>query len=377
MATSRLYRSGTIVVVCVLGLVCHSAGQGQTDTGPTLSLQVAEVRSVAGDPFAAGLIHPIKCDSRGDLFVQAAPPLARSASSVIKISREGERTSVYSLEKVSGFSSKGAEMVDFTVASTGDVYFLIRKCLDKKCELAIINFAGDGSVRGVTKLDADFDPARFALFESGEFLVTGLGAGTPKSVASSGSKVNAAGTSRAPFVGIFDSQGHLVTTVAPPEAESGKGVHKGKNASEEGIPEDEQAAFRASVQLGFLSSGAPGTVYMARRTSTARVYQISSAGRVLRSFETTPPSDKAWPMDMRFDADEGRLVFEFNEQLGQGTWDLAHAIFSLVDSRNGRRLIDYPANPEVGIFACYTRGEFTFIGTDKEGHSIMRRVTAR
>ncbi len=376
MAMADLYRSLAIVVVCLLGLIRYAAGQEQPDTIPALSLQVAEVTRVAGDPFAEGPIHPIKCDSRGDLFVQTAPPLARPASSVIKISREGERTSVYSLEKVSGFPSKGVEIIDFNVASTGDVYFLVRKCQDKKCEVAIINFAGDGSVRGVTKLDADFDPARFALFESGEFLVTGLAA-TKKPDATGGTKGNAVGFSRAPFVSIFDSQGRLVTAVAAPEPESGKRVRKGKNARGGGIPEDEQAAFQASVQLGFLSSGAPGTTYMARRTSTARVYQISFAGRVLRSFEVTPPSDKAWPMDMRFDAGEGRLVFEFNEQVGEGTWDLAHAVVSLVDSRDGRRLIDYHANPEVGIFACYTRDEFTFIGTDKEGHSLMRRVTAR
>ncbi len=338
------------------------AAQDESPTVPLVPLEVSRVVTVPGSSFAEGLIHPVMCDSEGNLYVRPASPLVTSASRVLKVSPDGQANSIFSVEKISGFPPRRTEITDFAIGSNAEVYLLVRKCKDQRCDPTILVFAPDGSYRSAIKLDRAIDPARLAVFDNGSFLLTGFEEAAPR-------RKDTNPPRRRPFTAIFDASGRFVSDVTLPKdaaALTSAGV-RDNDAREN--------ARREAVQLGPVAAR-KGSIYVVRHSTNPLVYEISPSGQVVRTIEIAAPTENSWPMDLR-SADNGRLVVEFNEKLGEGGWDVANAILSLVDSRTGARIIDYRSSRNLGIFGCYTGNALSFIATDTNGRSVLRYATIR
>src|SRR5262249_39665904 len=147
---------------------------------------------------------------------------------------------------------------DFAVTPNGDFYEVTY--LGKTGQAFVLSFSSDGSVKSRIKLGAPpFSPVRFAVFKSGEYLVSAVTYWPDQS----------------PFIAVFDASGKLVKRLNEP-AERTEKAERGRDT---GTTSD--STMRAA-EKGIAISGSDGNVYLLRATSPAQVLAISPGGEVLR-----------------------------------------------------------------------------------------------
>ncbi len=326
------------------------------DEVPTRLLEPHAAVIAVSNPFATGFTGAIKCDLDGNLYVRPATVFGFPGSKLVSISHDGSRTVEFSPNGAPGYLRK--DINDFAVGDHGHVYLLSQKCEKNECEDAILEFGSDGRYLTATTFGRSLRVARFAAFGNGLFLLTG----TNRPVRSSSAKKPAFTT--VPYTAVFDTSGRLIREVSLAMDEA--------QLPGEGRAPDE-AVMPQPLQLSLTAAG-EDAVYVARRTSQPTIYRVGPDGTVAHTFKVTPPTKNAWPMRIDY-AGNGQLIIEFNNRLREDAFDAGHAILSLVDDRTGQRLIDYQSAPEIGLFACYVRGNFTFVGVSKEGKSEIREAT--
>ena len=341
-----------------------------------LKLKVKEQVSVSGSP-APAFFDSIRCDGRGSLYARIVTEPDLLLSPVTKITREGKVQAVFSSTAVSGFEK--AQLINFAVGLRGEVYGLVARSIGGGTETDILTFDDDGGFQFATKVEAKFTPSRIAVFPSGQFLLFGwreIRGAAPALRKAPAAGAGSKGTTEVArrvlppveaLAAVIDRGGRMMKEVSlGPGAESPERPGSGGG---NGVPS-------AEISLGEAVAGDDGNIYLTLRAPSApRVYVISPAGTILRSFEVRPPGVKDQEISMGYSAG-GKLVFEFQHPIDDRITDWRNAIFSIVDAETGVRELDYQSSADIGGgLSCYSPNDgFTFLRNSPDGRILITRA---
>jgi hypothetical protein len=332
---------------------------------PRFKLEVEKEFPVAG--IAAGPTQePIKCDSRGNMYVRFYDSRPFSAP-LLKISPEGERKAAFTLERVPQWE-KG-EFIDFEIDANGHVYLLVVKpTKNRTLSYAIVAMNEEARFQFTAELNLPFrldSVDHLAIFPSGQFLVGGFRSlGEAKGQAlPSGTGDPKVTTEVEPILVVVDRAGRLVSEVSF----SPNTLETPREASRKGV-------MPASAIHGeSILPWEDGYLYVLYRTTgPPSLYAISSDGRVARTVKVVPPTENATAIDIVGAPGAGILV-HFGEGDARGYYAADKMLFSIVNPTSGERIYDYSTNRQLGgALGCYHRGTFTFLGNVKGQFAVLR-----
>ncbi len=353
-------------------LVCPLTAQPRLDQDdvPKLTLAIKDTVLVTNQRRAL-IIEPVRCDSSGNVYFRGYQPPRLLASPVVKVSADGKTVTTFSLAAAPGFA-KDAPFDVFTVSPKGEVFILAFKSKD---DLELVAFRDSGEFDYDAKLESRFLPAQFAVFPTGELLVTGTEAPEREGQSPEGA-----------FTALFDRNGKFLKRVSlpgdislknpmaswqPRSSAQQRGAASGGAAEAGDRPQPDDRA--SPISLGRTEVGEDGNVYVVRATAKPLIYVLSPAGEVVRRLELTPPSPKGKPWT--FKVGGGMVVVEWTEEASTGYEDATG--FSLYDAMTGERQADYALPPELGgAVACYNAGGFTFV-TARNGQLAIVHAAPR
>lgn len=369
-----------VVGFCLFGIWAIQAWSQQPAEPP---LRIRDTVPLAGD--IDGILHPIKCDAKGYLYLRAG---SGPSDPVRKVSDEGKISSVFRLEDAPEFASLST-FDDFSVDPRGNVYLLAygrKGKSDEGTEQVILVYDSDGKYKSTIRLNLLLNVGRLAVFSSGELLVGGEGV----------EKVDGElrGTGK-PFVGIFDRDGRLMREFTLPQdvqredKKSGEeipsvhtdpsepkptGSEAESNTKDETNPSQEarpleRKDFLRSLSLGSAVAADDGNIYLMRATSNPVIYAITPNGTVLRRFEIPAPSEHSAPI--AFQAAAGKMAVMF--ALAEAPRKFKGHLFTIVNAYNGEILAQYAEPPDGHVsLACYTANGFTLIGVENNRFVVKR-----
>lgn len=283
---------------------------------------------------AESIILPPTCDEEGNVYFRPYDSkISPLQEPIYKFSPHGERKAVYSVSADPEFSGKYKGGEDFALGKGGEVY---RLALSEKGNY-IVQFDQNGAIKSKIRLHASFSPYHFAVFDSGEFLITGSGVDGPDP--------------HGIYTGIFDRSGKMVKKIAFPEDEEyTRAAERGDVRFWE--PGNTNPGNFA-VDRGAVVRAANGNLYVVRSTTPARVYAVSPASEMVANFEVSPPIDGKKPSIVV--AHGSRLAIEW-----EATQNDPRAGITVV-GLDGQPYAIY--NEKLGTLVCYSDQErFTFLG---------------
>jgi len=288
----------------LLLLVTSLVGSSQAQQVPKLDLSVKEEKPLPDFASSILLTGAVLCDSRGNIYLRPAQaPRPDPAAPVAKISPEDVQKTAFSIKGVPGFERARVMIYDFAVGLRGQVYLLVGKCegvKNPKCEVDVLSLDENGAYQSATKLERYFYPSRFAVFLSGEFLVSGTRdkeVGTAEaSAAQTGSRSLPV---EEPYTAIFDGSGRVRAELTLPDDVK-------LESAGDSEPDKEPEGARLAVEWGMVASGEDGNIYLARSMAKPLVFVISPDGSVLRRFEVKPPGENTWVCPTRIGSSPSR-----------------------------------------------------------------------
>jgi hypothetical protein len=367
MFTPLLRRIIWLLPVYLTGI---AAGEGLTQEVPRLQLKVESVISVQG-MMGGAILHPIKCDGSGNVYLRFEQPNA-FFEPVVKISPKGERLAFFSQESVPGWE-KG-HMYDFDVGPDGAIHLLVARQIPKtrKVEHAVLTFTERGTHRSTTAIEAKFTSVdRVVAFSTGEFLLVGWRKLEQEGQAREGETSEGASKKEPPVEPvsvILDRGGNVIQEVdfsGPVPSSEGGDTSNGRPTVE-----------RTAVAAGVAVSGDDGNIYFMFRDEKPALLVLSATGEIVRVVKVGSPVERAVPLSLKQATGQGLLVHFAEKGPGQ-SFNTGASIFSLVNPQTGERMADWHSTPGVGgALACYTPGGLIFVG-NREGNVAILRVAPR
>ncbi len=277
-------------------------------------------------------LPPEKCDGEGNVYVRFYHGSSTLKEPVYKFDQKGEQRGKYSVASNSEFQTRGAGVLDFAIGKHGEVYQL---AISEKGAY-IIRHNTDGRIKSKAKLDTDFFPHHFAVFDSGQFLITGVGFESAANL-----------EPHSIYTAIFDERGRLSKKIILPEDKIYEDAADRGDA--ESIEVGGGGGGNYAVEWGQVTRGSDGNLYVVRWTNPAKVYAIASSGEVVRSFEVKPDWDGRKP-DGAYIHD-GRLAL-----LYAARQDDRRSMIKVVAIDGGEVEAAYDISG-VGTLACYGEPE--------------------
>lgn len=347
------------LAVVIVALVClFKVGFAQTSQRPQVHKRISSTisliplqessRSVIPSETGGAFMSGSKCDAEGNLYIRKLATDRPMLGPVVKINPEGKRVALFD---PAAFSDPKLSRADsFSPASDGGLY-QIGGSGGLKPQIYVIRFATDGSPASAARLDAEFEPYKFAAFPGGNLLVSGV----QRDV------MNKSDLGRN-FTAVFADDGRLLTQISfeqPKPAGKSQAVAKGEES-------------KPTLDLSEAEAATDGNIYALRRSSPALVYVISAAGKIVRTLKVSAPS--AGLMPNTFHVSENRLAISFWDDEKQSQTVV------VVDSQTGRTIARYSDPGGLGpSFACYSadEGAFTFLQLGEQNTMEVVRAEAQ
>lgn len=283
------------------------------------------------------MVVPVDCDEIGNIYLRFFDNDSPLKEPVYKFNNRGERQASYSVAGDHMFDGMGKGASDFAVGKNGDVYLLAHS----ERTSYILKLDKTGHIKSKIQLEVDFDPSHFAVFDSGRILATGTGLGTRKSP-----------DPHTIFTAIFESDGKLIKKVSPPQDE--EFVTAAERGDSEFVEPGQLGGGNYAVDLGMVTRGSDGNLYVLRHASRARVYGISPEGEIVHSFELSP--DDSGRLPAAISSFDGKLAVAY-----AGKGESRGSAIRLV-GLDGRAYSTYDTSSLGATFACYSKpGRFTLI----------------
>lgn len=331
---------------------------------PKLGLRVADEIPVRGETFP-GMTGPIRCDTKGNIYLRPSKFANPLQDPILKISPEGKAVAYVALQSVPGYSE--AQLWDFAISGREQIYTLAAKPVGDTGELHVLSFDERGRFNFDTKLESLFNVDQMAAFTDGSFLL----AGSRPIPESQQHKAKSGGQElglEEPVTAVFDRGGRLVAELKFDADSSILDTTDPEVAG--GLPVE-------VLSLGSAAGSEDGNVYLLRVASPPIVYIVASTGSLVKTLKIDPPIEKAHAVAMQA-TEPGRFLLQFAPQVGERRYDLKTSIFSIIDADTGKRVVDYQTEPAVGgVFACYSRGAFYLLASTSSGGLAIRRVVAK
>jgi hypothetical protein len=317
------------------------------------SLNAQHVLRTSAEIPAAGITNSVtagavRCDPHGDIYLRVASAPDVTHELLTRIGRDGDMTT-FGPEKISDPELKEWRLVDFAVS--GAVWMLAKTPSNKAY---ILRFDPKGEYKGAVGLESDFYPQQLAVFDSGDFLLSGTH-----------QKGNGENTQFTAVTAMFDKNGKfLKRIVVEDDGQSNEKQESAKSYQDAG----------AAITLGHAEPWG-GEIYVLRATGKPVVYVISAGGTVTRRMVLETPSPDFKPVGMR--VVQSQIAIEFWKS-GSDPSPSGHREYVVYDAFRGDKLGSYTLNSGVqGIFACFDgRGGFDLLGTAENGTRKIIRTSA-
>jgi len=288
-------KRSAIRLAIILTAACSAMAQEPTSVAkndfqmPRLKIAEAQELHWAKE---GSIFLPAKCDQEGNLYLRFYAGTKALKAPLRKFSPQGNEIATYSLPSDPSFQAKGAGVLDFSIGKNGRVFLLTVS----EDGFYVLKYNNDGTLASRIKLQTRFTPSRFQPFDSGEFLVTGVGRGTEAS------------PSHAIVTAIFTPDGSWTRRIELPQEKAFEEAADRGDA--DFIEPGEISASNLAVERGHVIGGADGNVYVARWTYPAKIAVIAPSGEVVRSFDVKPPLERRKP-DALF-THGSRLALEYS-----------------------------------------------------------------
>lgn len=382
----------TSLAVATVGLAANAKTPGKT--APTAQGQAPPVTNLYPSgtidfsaPPPVAVAGGAQCDTNGNIYLQYYPSLQVinqmmrvrhrvEAPPLRKLVVHSRGTVTFPVGPFQGYTRSSG--LGFYVTPNGDVYGLacgLGSNSERKghCAWLVTKYHHDGSVDSTARLrlpqGVNLQPSKFAAFPDGNLLVAGFSVSQKRGMR--------------PFTAIFGPGGDFLTNLTLPQDVAPalpptkvKENPTGKPPASGPAPK----ASRAGVPLftaigGTRLVGSPdGTIYLLRAGSPARLYVVSSVGKVLREQAITPPRQGLSPFDVSLTG-QGELFIDY-AQVSMGKETGEGSLLALVDPQTGKVISTYDVPPKAGVPACMTnQGEILFTRESKSGHLQVAEYT--
>lgn len=321
------------------------------------SKYLTPVETVLGDQVANYLLPPLRCDTKGNLYVQTEP---YGISTLRKLGPRGQRLTLF--KSNSDPTLKVTAAPYFALSSDGTVYQLV---LSQDVTRYILVFQENGSYTKTIKLQPGFAwmPSAFAPLRDGSLLVTG------QEYDRDHRKANW------PFTGIFSSDGRLLKEL---KLEGDDEVYQLGARGDFRVTSPEDASNNRAIGFSQMEIAEDGNVYLMRWLAPALVYAISPGGDVVRRF-TVDPGDQDYRLAAMHIAGKRIAVLFYQPQTMEELVKVVdlegHDLATYDDSHKEGK-----SNNPLGIaYACYTSNpeHFTFLGIGDDGRMEIKTVAAK
>jgi hypothetical protein len=327
------------------------------ERGAPRQKHLTAVETVLGAEVANALLPPLRCDAKGNFYVQTEP---YGVSTLHKLGPKGERLSLFKSDSDATLKVLAAPY--FALSSDGDVYQLV---LSADITRYMLVFRADGSYRRTIKLDPGFAwmPSAFLPLQSGNLLMTGQEYDRDPQKA------------RWPFTGIFSSDGKLLKEL---KLEGDEEIRQLGVRGDSRVTGPEDPGNNRAVGFSQIEMAGDGNVYLMRWLSPAIIYGISPGGEVVRHFTVDPGDQNYRPAAMHISGNRIAILFYQPQTMAE--------VMRVVDLE-GNELATYDEDSNdtkslghLGIaYACYTSTSerFTFLGIGDPGRMEIKTVEAR
>lgn len=326
------------ILLCAVAICASSALAAQepiqTTDNPIPKLRAAE--TVVTSEARSALIGPSRCDEEGNVYARMDQGGQGLRSPVVKFNAEGTRQAIFKLDGVPDLESMRG-FGQFSVTPNGDLYQLAWTA----DTIFVMRFGKDGGFKSAIELGERVSPLQIVVFGSGTMLISGQ---TPQTKDDPGH----------PFTGIFDSGGKLLKEFSLPDEGALREAVNSGDAAVTGPRGNNRV-----VQLSEAVGAKDGNAYLLRWTSPARVYAISPAGEVVRSFTVDSGEAELMPGGMQVSGSYLTLMFRSNER--------KEAVFKVLDLTSGEEIATYTGERLGSALGCYVAPHrFTFFTTKEQ-----------
>jgi hypothetical protein len=344
-----------LVVVGAVSLTTRAQNKAAAPSGGSAGSGASgmlQLTAAAKIPLVGTLVGKGRCDDRGDIYVRFMDAdMNRMHHGITKIPIEkinpdGRPAAVFRVtDAFADISGK-----DFFVSGDGQVY---QAGFMPDGAVYVIEFAKGGSLKSKIRIESTaFIPYQIAVFESGEFLLSGT---------------TGVSNGQRPFTGVFDGHGKLINEIYEPEDEDSR---RRAEAGELDFVPDGTNSGNAFVWHGDAALGSDGNAYLLRAASPALVYVISPRGQIVRKLRIDAPDAGLVAESIKPAA--GKLAISF---LNRG---MITGMIKVVDL-HGVSIANYSSDNvrTPGLPGCYVSGGFIFLDDDPDHNLYLRRSDPR
>jgi hypothetical protein len=304
-----------------------------------LKLAIAD-RLPIHDVTATAMLLPLRCDSDGNYYVRFFHGRSPMKEPIYKFGHDGSKLATFTISSDPDLNGG----TDFAIGKNGEVYQLS----DTSKGTFVALFSKDGPIRKKIKLSAKLDASRIEVFESGELLIVGVEQET-----------EANPEPHRAYSAIFDGDGKLLRRITE---ENDKNYEEAaKRGDDQFFDRNQGGGGNFAISRGNVVQGSDGNVYVLRWTTPARVFVVSPAGQILRSFTIDPGPGLEHKKPAGFHENRGRLAVQFEGDRFDPT-----SVIRVVSLTGD----DYTTYDSTGLgvaFACYLDQErFAFLRADGE-----------
>lgn len=320
-----------------------------------------------GEIAAAGVAHKLtlgatRCDAHGDIYLRVVSAPDVTNQLLVRIGRDGSMAT-FNPEKVTDSAIHGWVFQDFAVAS--NAVWLLATISSKSGTLSyVLKFSPQGDYKGDLPLEADLYLEQLAVFDSGDFLISG----TERTVRGSKERFQ-------PVTAIFDKTGKFLKRIELEESKS----------SENSASPPDYTRASAEITLGTAESYG-GEIYVLKASAIPLVLVISAGGTVTRQFVLEPPEPRARVAQVR--VVQGQIAVEFLKpkpgaaagKPGEPVfYDASLSEYVVYNAFTGDKIGDYTLGSDLqGSFMCFDgRGGFDFLAETESGTRKIIRAAAR
>lgn len=312
----------------------------------TIKLIGVDTGMLAGEP---------TCDTEANVYLRNDIDLQ---SSIHKLSLKGEKKAEFlpvSSTDLPNLPPELAHAGKFWVTEDGDLYLEIMASWD---EHDFLLFDKDGTYKSKVELEngSMWHVNQFALFPSGEFLVTGDKWQKPEQ-------------NYAPFTAIFSSRGTFLKELS---LEDDNKIYRYTVSKDSDFVN--QYGNNRAINRGEMRAGADGNLYLMRWLSPPVIYAISPGGEVVRRFTVRPDDSRMMPSNMRIAGDS--IAIEFRSS------DTKKQLIKVVDlDGKEKATYDWPELDGKPLWqsVCYMQDpeRFVFLDAAKDDTRVLRIAEPR
>ena len=334
MPRARLF----VLTSILFGVAAFSQQTSNTSAyQPPRKLVITDRVAIRDVPNAA-MILPLRCDSDGNYYVRFYRAEAPAKSPIYKIGPDGHKQATFTITSDPDFQGG----TDFAIGKDGDLYQLS----DTPKGTYVALFSKEGAIRKKIELSQKINASRIEVFGSGELLIAGVDQET-----------EANPEPHSPFTAIFDDDGKLLKRIT---TEDDKNYEEAaKRGDDQFFDSNQGGGGNFAVARGNVVRGSDGNIYVLRWTNPAKIFAVSPAGQILRSFAVDPGPGLESKKPLGFYENKGRLA--------------VHYVGDRFDTTSIIRVVsltgdDYATYESTGLgvaFACYLDQErFAFFSAE-------------